>query len=173
MTFTEHLPSDQSALYCARHHCQSYGPGKEGLQQFYCEVPPWSLRGELSQKCPFQTHCFSKRPTYPSCAALRPRAFWSLTERAVTVPACWPALPSGARRSGSGMPCRVRGCGGCSVPWGAVSPSPGLTLGPSLPLGGPVDHHGPDHRLHPDGAGEVRVQAQRAPALRAVGTGCV
>lgn len=30
---------------------------------------------------------------------------------------------------------------------------------------GPVDHHGPDHHLHPDGArGEVRLQAQRAPA---------
>lgn len=30
---------------------------------------------------------------------------------------------------------------------------------------GPVDHHGPDHCLHPDGArGEVRLQAQCAPA---------
>ncbi|XP_061067250.1 solute carrier family 35 member F6 isoform X3 [Eubalaena glacialis] len=31
-------------------------------------------------------------------------------------------------------------------------------------LQGPADHHGPDHRLHPDGAGgEVCLQAQRAP----------
>ncbi|KAM9053343.1 solute carrier family 35 member F6 isoform 4-T6 [Megaptera novaeangliae] len=44
---------------------------------------------------------------------------------------------------------------------------PRQTPGPSGALaqrGGPADHHGPDHRLHPDGAGgEVCLQAQRAP----------
>ena len=88
---------------------------------------------------------------------------------------CWPAPPLGSQEI------RLRDALQSQGLWGAVPSlrelSPRALSSPWAPRSshrGSVDHHGPDHRLHPDGAGgEVCLQAQRAPTAGGRHRGCV
>ena len=134
--FTEHLPSDQPVLCTVLVITVSLTvPERKACSSFTVKWPPWPLRGRIKPEMSISNPVASQKTHLPQlCSPQTPGPLEPhLRQGAVTVPALLACpTPREPGDQAQGCPEESGAMGSCSVPEGAVSPSPGLTLGPSF-----------------------------------------